>query len=408
MNPNFLRLCPLLLLAASPCWAVHWISSQTGPSTWTYTLQLDPEDNFNISQSPTTITMTGLSGVTAAGAPSSSDYSNFPCILDWTPQVLGGGTKVVWTNNNCGSGNFPVAKHVYGFTITAPGAMNGTASFATSGFQVDGNGPNLDISGTIAGPSACSVGTPQITSVNYATDFGGFANFSSGSYLEVKGSNLALDQRQWATADFQGVNAPTALDGSKVSIDGIPGYVSYISGQQINVQAPADTATGAVPVIVSNCAGASNTFTLQKNAVTPGMLAPASFKVGKQYLAALFASDLNQGVVTFVGNTGLVAGASFRPAKPNDVVVMYGLGFGSVTPATPPGVVASGSTNVSGVSISFGSIPAAVGYSGLYPNFVGLYEFYVTVPNVPDGDSQINISVNGTNVPQTLFLTVQH
>lgn len=198
-----------------------------------------------------------------------------------------------------------------------------------------------------------------------------------------------------------------SLDGSAVSINGIQGYVSYISGQQINVQAPADPTTGPVSVTATNCAGTSNAVTIQKNAFEPGMLATAAFDVGKQYLVALFASDLAQGVVTYVGNTGLIPGASFRPAKPNDLIVVYGLGFGPVAPATPPGVVASGSTALSGLAVSFGSVPASVTYAGLYPGFVGLYEFYLTVPAVGSGDAQIHVSLNGTPLPQTFFLTVQ-
>jgi uncharacterized protein (TIGR03437 family) len=313
------------------------------------------------------------------------------------------------------------------------GVTAGSGTVSASGLQTDSSGSasvTLTL-GSVAGPvtvtaaiagssippvhffetatanSQCPVNPPTITTVNSATDFGGFTNFASGSYLEIKGTNLALDARQWTAADFLGSNAPTSLDGSKVSIDSTPGYVSYISSSQINVQAPADFATGPVSIVVTNCAGSSNPVTLQKSTVAPGMLAPASFNVGKQYLVALFAADLAQGLVTYVGNPGLVPSAGFRPAKPGDEIVMYGLGFGAVTPATPPGVVASGSTNLAGLLVSFGSTRATVDYAGLYPSFVGLYEFYVTVPNIVNGDYQINISVGGTPVPQTLFLTVQ-
>jgi hypothetical protein len=41
-------------------------------------------------------------------------------------------------------------------------------------------------------------------------------------------------------------------------------------------------------------------------------------------------------------------------------------------------------------------------------NFVGLYEFYITVPNVANGDYQINVTQNGSKVPQTMYLTVHN
>jgi uncharacterized protein (TIGR03437 family) len=253
----------------------------------------------------------------------------------------------------------------------------------------------------------CVIRSPTISSVKSATDFGGFSTFASGSYLEVKGTNLAIGQRQWAAGDFQGPNAPQDLDGTSVSINGKLGFVSFISAQQINVQAPADSATGSAQITVTNCGGISAPAGLTKAAVAPGILAPAAFNIGgKQYLVALFSADLAQGNVIYVGNAGLIAGANFRPAKPGDVIILYGLGFGAVTPSTPPGVIASGVTNLANLSASFGQTVATLGYAGLYPGFVGLYEFYVTVPNVPDGDYPINISVGGTQVEQTLFLTV--
>lgn len=157
LRPNVL--IPVVLLASA--WqapAVTWTLSSAGPSTWTYTLTFAPFDNCNLFVSPTTITMTGLTGVTAAGAPTSTDFPAGALNtnnLNWTPSVQSGGTKVVWTNPTCGTGNFGVAKHVFGFTITAATAFNGTVSFATGGMAVDtGTANSIDVSGSVAGPSA--------------------------------------------------------------------------------------------------------------------------------------------------------------------------------------------------------------------------------------------------------------
>jgi len=38
---------------------------------------------------------------------------------------------------------------------------------------------------------------------------------------------------------------------------------------------------------------------------------------------------------------------------------------------------------------------------------VGLYEFFFTVPAVADGDYQINVTLGGVKIPQTLFLSVK-
>lgn len=141
---------------------------------------------------------------------------------------------------------------------------------------------------------------------------------------------------------------------------------------------------------------------MQKAAVAPGLLAPASFNAGgKQYLVALFSDG-----VTYVGNPGLVAGANFMPAAPGNVITSYGIGFGNVVPPIAPGVVVGQATNIPNLTIAFGTTPATVNYAGLAPQAVGLYQFNYVVPNVPDGDYAMNFELNSSPVPQTVYLTV--
>jgi uncharacterized protein (TIGR03437 family) len=145
-----------------------------------------------------------------------------------------------------------------------------------------------------------------------------------------------------------------------------------------------------------------------RQVLAPGLLAPTNYSSGDtQYLVATFASD-----GAYVLNTSL--GASFglnaRPAKPGDEIIAYGIGFGDVTPSILPGTVVSKSNQlVNPVTFSFGSTPATLSYSGLAGSFVGLYEFYVTVPaGLADDDYQITVSQNGTAVPQNFHLTVKN
>ena len=68
---------------------------------------------------------------------------------------------------------------------------------------------------------------PAISSggVLSATAFGGFTSVSPGSWIEIYGSNLATNTRSWAGADFNGVNAPTSLDGTTVTIGGKSAFI---------------------------------------------------------------------------------------------------------------------------------------------------------------------------------------
>ncbi len=302
-------------------------------------------------------------------------------------------------------------------TLSAASALTDTNGIASVTATLGPTGGNVTVTASIDGsllPSVqftltaldpkCPIGKPTITSVRSATDFGGLASFAPGSWLEIKGTNLTLNTtpRSWAAADFQGPRAPVSLDGTSVSINGIPGYVSYISSGQVNAQAPASAMMGSVPVTVTTCGGTSSPFTTQETAVAPGLLAPASFNIGgKQYLAATFLDG-----VTFVGSPGLIPGAALRPAKSGETIIAYGIGFGPVTPDAPPGLIVSEANSVANLSIGIGGTPASTLYAGLAANFIGLYEFYIVVPNLPDGDYPVSFTVAGIGNSQTLYLTV--
>ncbi len=202
------------------------------------------------------------------------------------------------------------------------------------------------------------------------------------------------------------LNAPTSLDGISVSIDGQPAYVSYISPVQINVQAPQDSTLGNVAITVTNCKATSSQFTFAKQALAPGLLAAPSFKInGTQYMVATFASD---GAYVLSTSTGASLGVNSRPAQAGDTIIAYGIGFGAVTTGTPPGVIVEAVNALNNpVTFSIGSLNAPIIYAGLAGNFVGLYEFYITIPSgLPSGDSQVTVTQNGVALTQTLYLTV--
>jgi uncharacterized protein (TIGR03437 family) len=332
------------------------------------------------------------------------------------------------------------------FKITLDGTLTKLHDFCTNKTEVclDGNNPqgslfqasNGLIYGTASGGGAANGGVvftlqlpappytctnttpPVISSVDSASAYGGYSYFASGSWLEIKGTNLAdtNDPRlnnashsgQWTSADFNGPNAPTNLDGISVSINGKPAYVWYLSPTQLNGQAPEDSATGNVQIVVTNCKVSSSPVMFARQPLAPGLLAPPNYSSGgTQYMVATYQSD-----GAYVLNTSLGAslGLNSRPAKPGDLILAYGVGFGDVNPSILPGTIVNQSnTLVNPATFSFGSTPASVSYSGLAGSFVGLYEFYITVPaGLADGDYQINVTQNGTTVPQTLYLTVKN
>jgi uncharacterized protein (TIGR03437 family) len=244
--------------------------------------------------------------------------------------------------------------------------------------------------------------TPVVSNggVVSASAFGEFTSLAPGTWIEIYGANLANTAREWGSADFNGNNAPTSLSGTSVSIDGQPAFVSFISPNQVNVQVP-DVASGIQLLTVTGPGGTSPTYQIVVNSTQPGLLAPSNFNVnGTQYVVAFDGSD-------YVMPTGAVAGLTSKPANPGDTIVLYGVGFGAVSPTVPAGQLAQGLTKLPSFSISIGGVSATVNYAGLAPDYVGLYQFNVVVPTIAATNAApVTFTLNGTAGTQTLYLAV--
>jgi uncharacterized protein (TIGR03437 family) len=194
------------------------------------------------------------------------------------------------------------------------------------------------------------------------------------------------------------------LDGVSVSIGGQAAFIDYISPTQVNAQLPSNISSGGtLQLTVTNANGTSTAVNVNVNPTEPGLLAPASFKIGSnQYVVAQHSDG------TYVLPVGAIAGVSSSPAKPGETIVIYGVGFGSVTPNIPAGEIATETNRLSAsLQILFEKTPAKLPYYGLAPNFVGLYQFDVTVPAVPDSDLvPFTFNLGGVAGTQTLFTTV--
>jgi len=129
---------------------------------------------------------------------------------------------------------------------------------------------------------------------------------------------------------------------------------------------------------VTTAQGKSNSLTAQKQ-----QLAPAFFTIGGGYVAAQHAD------YTYVGKPGLIAGVTTQPAKPGETILLYGTGFGPTSPPLPSAqLVTTPAVLANSVQVTIGGVPVPhVDYAGLVE--AGLYQFNVTVPNVPGGDAAV-------------------
>jgi uncharacterized protein (TIGR03437 family) len=237
-----------------------------------------------------------------------------------------------------------------------------------------------------------------------ATNFGGFPSVAPGTWMQIFGSGLAEASREWASSDFDGLKAPTSLDGVGVSIGGQNAFVAYISPSQVLAQVPSSTGLGQQQVTVTNGASTAAIYTVNVNATQPGLFAPLSFKVGaRQYAAASIS-----GGSTYAAPSGAIPGANSRPALPGEVIVLYGIGFGQVTPHIDAGeVVQQLNTLDLPIQFSFGGTPAAHVYAGLVTTCMGLYQFNVIVPSGVAGDAvPLSFTLGGASGEQTLFVAI--
>ena len=248
---------------------------------------------------------------------------------------------------------------------------------------------------------------PAIGGVVSASLYGGFSSVAPGSWVEIYGQELAPQAREWARSDFDGNNAPTMLDGVQVVIGGQKAFVAYISSGQVNAQLPYNIGIGPAQITLTNGSLTSAPFNIAVNATQPGLLAPPLFQIGgNQYVLA----KLSDGTYVLPASfNSFCCGTTWRPAKPGETIVMYGVGFGSVIPNIPAGQIVTQANQLSlPLQILFGQTPAQASYFGLAPLFVGLYQFNVVVPVVANSDLvPLTFNLGGVAGTQTLYIAVR-
>jgi uncharacterized protein (TIGR03437 family) len=180
-----------------------------------------------------------------------------------------------------------------------------------------------------------------------------------------------------------------------VSINGKNAFVYYVSPNQINVQAPADSLTGAVQVVVSNANGNSPATTVELRSVLPGF-----FRLAENYVMATDSTG------AYLGPANLVSGLATIPARPLDTIVLWGTGFGPTNPAITPGeTVGSPSPLLNPVTVRIGQQAAQVLFAGMTD--AGVYQFNIAVPDLSNGDYPVVAEVAGVRTSSIARLRVQ-
>jgi uncharacterized protein (TIGR03437 family) len=243
---------------------------------------------------------------------------------------------------------------------------------------------------------------PAITAAGVVNAASSKSPIAPGSYISIYGANL-VDAGYLINPNGDGPTLTTAndlplvIDGTTVSFDvpsagiSVPGYLTFVSSGQINVQVPwelAGQSSVEIKVSVDDGGLLGNVVTVPLAQYTP------SFFVGAGTIAA---QDAITGAQILTSN----------PAHAGEILALYANGLGPVTNAPASGAPAPGGANLAGTTtqpvVMIGGQQANVLFSGLAPTYPGLYQINATVPSGLTGNQNVTISIGGQTSPAVVL-----
>jgi len=211
--------------------------------------------------------------------------------------------------------------------------------------------------------------------------------------ISIFGVDLSLRTKQVSDSDLVRGRLPLVLGGVQVRIGEIPAPLYFVSPQQINAQVPSEITPGdwALTVVRENLSG-ENAARVKVRAAAPGLFA---FVAHTDY--------------TLVGR-GDPQGST--PARPGEIVVLFGTGFGATAPAVFAGELPDFAARVmlpARAWLGDTLLPAyLLRYVGLAPGFAGLYQINLELPaDVSAGDLQVRVEIDGFSTQAGVRIAVE-
>ncbi|GEM_PF-2293208 len=297
----------------------------------------------------------------------------------------------------------PTATTVYTLTATGPG---GTATATTT------------ISVTALPPP--TLPPPVISTdkkVENAASFIKGQGVSPGSLVSIFGLNFTSTLLQ-----AKSVPLPTSLADISVTFNGIPAPILAVAhdvdsnhNDQINAQVPWNvipfgSQTGTADVVVTVDGVASPKVTIPLAFAAPGLFYVATDTTGVARPAAYNNADYTLPLPLNVAFPPYTS----RPAKvgdPNPVVLLAtGLGLTTATPENGAVNPYKECETLRTPTVLVGGVPAQVIFSGLSPQFPGVYQLNIILqPGTPSGDAvPVQIQMNGITTTDSLKIAVSN
>ncbi|MBI2690223.1 MAG: hypothetical protein HYX27_28280 [Acidobacteria bacterium] len=241
-----------------------------------------------------------------------------------------------------------------------------------------------------AGP----VPTPVVAAALNAASFATGQPLVQGSLASVFGTALAP-----STVSATAIPLPPSLGGVSVTIGGVAAPLLFVSSGQINLQVPWTLQNGTADIVVTVNNTASAAFKATVGGVAPGIF---STQFGAGPAIAINPDG------SLAAAAGSIPGIATRPAKAGETIILLGTGLGLVTPAITTGAAASDilRRTIITPSVLIGGVTAQVLFSGLSPQFVGVNQLNVVVPNLPAGTVSLQIDEAGVRSTDKVTIAV--
>ena len=258
------------------------------------------------------------------------------------------------------------------------------------------------------GGVALATQTPLITTI------------SPSSIITVAGESFAPAGTSVLSPELDGEGrVSTNLANTCLEIDGERSRMFAALNNQINAQASNLLTPGvADAVVIRGCDTPDETRSDPMQVVvadlSPGLFNFVNNADGVNPLAAL-----HGGGPGLVGEPGLIPGAEFTEAEPDEFVSFFGTGFGETDPPLAAGEIpiqvlpdSSGQAPlVNEVTFTIDGVPVPpedMFYAGAAPCCAGLQQFVVKIHgDARDGNLPVRATVDGVSTPEGPYVTVK-
>ena len=228
--------------------------------------------------------------------------------------------------------------------------------------------------------------------VNTATQTAGF--LSPNGLATIYGSELAFGTNSVPAYSLTAGGLPMTLGGTSVVVGGFLAGLIYVSPTQINFVVPYELAQGTVTLFVGRDALAGPLIRIQLYAAAP----------------AFFTWNGNYAIAAHLDGT--IVGPA-NPARPGETILLFVTGLGRVWPDLSSGQISSLPRVLypnAQLQVSLGGTPIPgpnILYAGTAPNYAGLYQINVRLPDPLPVSQALGVSAYGQSSPVPVILALQ-